>query len=643
MAIQDKFNRANVIYKITKDIDLGGGTLTIPEGCTLDFQGGSFSNGEIVFNKTKIVNSNNSIDCNFLGSLGRIVCSSWFKIEGKDKTIQTKRLQSLIDCCLDNGIIEFANEEFILAKNKLEYYPDGDEPCISVYNRNKLTINFNHAFFKVEEHAQGILEILNSSDIKINGGIFEGCLNFVPLDGISGRGEKGTSSEGYNTTSFWNFYHNNSRDTTSLIGTSANFNGGFIGNCGSGISVRGSNYIKIENSEIRHFNYAGICLGRLQWNNFDNINKFIYIKNCNIYNCYNSGITISNTKDFYVNENEIHDIGHPDNLKTDTYHDPGYGITCTAYNQKYAYNGRINNNNVYNIKRKGLDVHQGHDVEFVNNRVYNCWAGACYAISTSSTQLVYNISFKYNYIEQCCSVPLNEGVFSVGFSGDLKDNWDGYENNCQFIGNTVKNCGGEKDLGIITTDNAVNVIIADNNFICTNEAPLIQHAYVIAIGLRSIHYSTNVIVLNNKIECADNIIGTAIQIRFALNSIISRNIIDMTKATDRTYAISCPHSWDKSYTGIITDNIIHFGTPERAAFALSLNAIKGKVRNNITDFKKNYPYCSVIDCMPTNGNSFEPSEITESEQEGVCYFNTSLNKPLWWKGDSWVDATGAEV
>lgn len=50
MAIQDKFNKPNVIYKITKDIDLEGGTLTIPSGCTLDFQGGSFSNGNIVGN-----------------------------------------------------------------------------------------------------------------------------------------------------------------------------------------------------------------------------------------------------------------------------------------------------------------------------------------------------------------------------------------------------------------------------------------------------------------------------------------------------------------------------------------------------------------------------------------------------------------
>lgn len=55
MAIQDKFNKANVIYKITKDIDLEGGTLTIPVGCTLDFQGGNFFNGTITGNDTVVL------------------------------------------------------------------------------------------------------------------------------------------------------------------------------------------------------------------------------------------------------------------------------------------------------------------------------------------------------------------------------------------------------------------------------------------------------------------------------------------------------------------------------------------------------------------------------------------------------------
>lgn len=48
------FSYSGVIYKICADIDLGGGTLTIATGSTLDFQGGSFSNGTIVGQNTKI-------------------------------------------------------------------------------------------------------------------------------------------------------------------------------------------------------------------------------------------------------------------------------------------------------------------------------------------------------------------------------------------------------------------------------------------------------------------------------------------------------------------------------------------------------------------------------------------------------------
>lgn len=49
------FSYSNVIYKICADIDLGGGTLTIATGSTLDFQGGSFSNGTIVGGNTRII------------------------------------------------------------------------------------------------------------------------------------------------------------------------------------------------------------------------------------------------------------------------------------------------------------------------------------------------------------------------------------------------------------------------------------------------------------------------------------------------------------------------------------------------------------------------------------------------------------
>ena len=51
---QDMISKPNTIYIIQYDYDLQDAEITIPEGCVLDFQGGSFSNGTIVGNKTSI-------------------------------------------------------------------------------------------------------------------------------------------------------------------------------------------------------------------------------------------------------------------------------------------------------------------------------------------------------------------------------------------------------------------------------------------------------------------------------------------------------------------------------------------------------------------------------------------------------------
>jgi hypothetical protein len=47
------------VYKIVGNIDLDGGELTIANGSTLDFQGGSFSNGTIVGSNTKVLTVGN--------------------------------------------------------------------------------------------------------------------------------------------------------------------------------------------------------------------------------------------------------------------------------------------------------------------------------------------------------------------------------------------------------------------------------------------------------------------------------------------------------------------------------------------------------------------------------------------------------
>lgn len=58
--VQNKFNKPNVIYKITKGINLGNGILTIPSGCTLDLQesGGEISNGVLYISSNTTIKSN---------------------------------------------------------------------------------------------------------------------------------------------------------------------------------------------------------------------------------------------------------------------------------------------------------------------------------------------------------------------------------------------------------------------------------------------------------------------------------------------------------------------------------------------------------------------------------------------------------
>lgn len=67
---QDMINQANTIYKVRYDFDLNGATITIPENCTLKFEGGSLSNGTVSFNNTFIECANKSFkNCVLSGNI----------------------------------------------------------------------------------------------------------------------------------------------------------------------------------------------------------------------------------------------------------------------------------------------------------------------------------------------------------------------------------------------------------------------------------------------------------------------------------------------------------------------------------------------------------------------------------------------
>lgn len=100
------FVYSDIVYKITNDIDLNGATLTLPSGCTLDFQGGSFSNGTIVGNGTKI-EGNVKIECLLLGTYKGNIDGCWFIHDTADNTDE---LQNFFDLLSANNIGFFSRK-----------------------------------------------------------------------------------------------------------------------------------------------------------------------------------------------------------------------------------------------------------------------------------------------------------------------------------------------------------------------------------------------------------------------------------------------------------------------------------------------------------------------------------------------------
>ena len=159
MSIQDKFNRANVIYKITKDIDLGGETLTIPEGCTLDFQGGSFSNGTIEGNNTAIQANLTKIfglDVELIGSWNVAEAyPEWFGAVHDGATDDRKAIQ----CCIDsfNNVIFSHNNYYINSFTDID-----NKTCLKFYN-NRTIIGCINTASDVKNATLIISESLNPS------------------------------------------------------------------------------------------------------------------------------------------------------------------------------------------------------------------------------------------------------------------------------------------------------------------------------------------------------------------------------------------------------------------------------------------------------------------------------------------------
>lgn len=365
----------------------------------------------------------------------------------------------------------------------------GEQPCVILYQKQFITLDGQGATLDVGVHGLGALDILQCKHVKIRNFKIKGPGNFPQLDGTTGRGEKGTVSEGYyDAFALSNGpARNNSRNTSTLNtggfggafpqfggGTAATWgvwNGGYIGNVGTGIVIDdGSEDIIVEHCEIFGFNDNGIQVSNplnasYGWAH----SKRVHLLNNYIHDCYNAGIEYHNVKTLYVKHNTVENCGHPSASLSHTVIDPGYGI---ASNNGTAPDTVIITDNTFKgNKRKGIDTHSIDTLVVSNNVVSDSGYGINIVNGSLGSTRYVNVTgnivknIAYPVSAQATGIYVEKNVSgAAGFAGSVI-----------ISNNSVTNVGipsGSTGLfpgtvpygiGILTAGTLDGVVVSDNN------------------------------------------------------------------------------------------------------------------------------------------------------------------------------------
>lgn len=103
---------ANTIYIIQYDYDLNGTTVNVPANCTLDFQGGSLGNGTVELNNALLI-GNIKMFANFTKIKNPKVCLSWF-INSNTPSVISDTIDRVMSEC-EGKIIEI-DKSIIIAR-----------------------------------------------------------------------------------------------------------------------------------------------------------------------------------------------------------------------------------------------------------------------------------------------------------------------------------------------------------------------------------------------------------------------------------------------------------------------------------------------------------------------------------------------
>lgn len=552
--IQEMINHSNTRYIIQYDYDLNGQTITIPEKCVLDFQGGSFRNGNIIFNTTKLLYSKDIIfyNCKIKGFITEI-CVDIFD------SVTSDLVNELFDVA---KIIYFTNEEYFFSSsliikdtstitkiqginNKLHFTScDGIQinkvvtiDNLGLYGENAVS-NWSEVLGKFETSYNGI--IINKKSILTNitiytfgvgimfgnthivGGEFKNiliayCKNFGIYLEHSYIAQK-------NNLSFDRLYIVKcGKGADDLTGNSTKLNSGI------GFYLKGCYCCSITNSVFEYNTGCGLYIDSLESSPY----SFV------------QGLTLST---LYFERNKYANLA--------------LNLLAMSSNVlvKSMFFTEANNNPVE-------DALPSRTIAFMNNRGINLRSDFSIEGFTNSDFLKPIDNFVRDYTKL--------SAYS-GFN---------------IINDTENNLAIHLD--------AEHRILTQNDFF---RATNLKGFYQLKIRYKGAPDKRPVIVLN--------IAGKEqISISFYGNSSIKTVFSQILKVDN------------------YTDNVVITG----------IYVTEGLVENEYLDIYS----IEIIPIVNEGSSALRPSLVEENK--GFQYFDTTLNKPIWWTGTEWVDAGGAEI
>lgn len=658
---QEMINSANTRYIIQYDYDLNGEEITIPEGCILDFQGGSISNGKIVCNNT-IINKcyyHIFINLNIEGTL-KIDgwYPEWFGAIPYKKDVLNKITSSLSII----GELEVSNDAFIRINDAL-------------VNTNIHTVLLSNLYYVTKEISIKITPNYNSGVNIIGIGTDTGFIAYINDNSasvLSINKDSTTISQSDYLSNFAVYVTNNSnldsaillyeviRSTCSdvkVFGGYANFKKGIyhvhsvvnqnvfqnvFDRCvgmntttGGGIHYSQDTYqptlqaitkcvlmglggagIESEPTPITGGGFGGIIIGNELEGNAKGAIALSSINNLSVRNNY------FEVADFSVITNYFENV--PPAIFT-------FGIITGASGSNYI-------TNIYN-----LDVS--------NNQIGGARGSIDYAIIISSPTAggrTFCVDINNNIINQstspnvgCKYITRIQYGESINISNNyIRSDYEGVNTNfpVEVVGNNGNAYYSYKG-NVISFDSNYGYsyskglgILRTNAFITATNYPYITPTRA---GIHPQLSTGDFILLETNNTIYKVIHGGVLHYNTNASFTEGSNVVVCSGAT-----------WDWQVGDTVNSDYINNGTATITDISGTNFTLSEKATSTINDWLTDavaipYELSSIVRIAGTTSN--RPNYRYTKIPAGFQYFDTTLNRPIFYTGSKWVDATGADV